>query len=118
MTAAGRSTESLQNTPIYLYTPIGIAMQKTIADLHTQFDNPVLKKIFEEKLQVAIGNRFEKIQNAYGVESSRSLSGDRHGVEINQNQNYSSNQMKPNAMSQRNKLTSTIKSFNNMFSVW
>ena len=35
------------------------------------FNNPDLKKLFEVKLDEAIENRFNLIQNPYGVESSK-----------------------------------------------
>ena len=64
------TTKEITQQQIYSHTPIGVAMKKTIDMMN--FQNPELKKIFEEELYKAMENRFDKINNAYGVESNRS----------------------------------------------
>ena len=57
----------MEHENLYLKTPVGQAMIKTL--IETKFMDPMMKKIFEEKLEQAMEERFEKIYNPNGVET-------------------------------------------------
>ncbi len=48
-------------------TPIGKAMKNTLSQMN--FLNKDLKKIFEDKFESVIEQRFEQIKTPYGVET-------------------------------------------------